>query len=160
MPIYHKHHIIPKHMGGTDDPSNLVSVTVEEHAKLHKQLWEDLGHWEDYVAWQGLSNMMGREEIIKFITSGERHHQYGKPRTDETKRKISQSRKGQKLKPWTEDRRLKTKSSLKGRKLSQDHIQKLSVSHLGIKKSDDTKSKMKESQRKRRLREKLDISNQ
>ena len=24
----HKHHIIPKHKGGTDDPSNLVELTV------------------------------------------------------------------------------------------------------------------------------------
>lgn len=41
MSIYHKHHIIPKYMGGTDDPSNLVEVTVEQHALLHKQLWKE-----------------------------------------------------------------------------------------------------------------------
>ena len=35
MSIYHKHHIIPKHMGGTDDPSNLITVT-EEAAKRMK----------------------------------------------------------------------------------------------------------------------------
>jgi hypothetical protein len=67
MPIYHKHHIIPKHMGGTNDPSNLVTVTVEEHANLHKQLWEDLGHWEDKVAWLALSNQIVDEEIRKII---------------------------------------------------------------------------------------------
>ena len=55
MTIYHKHHIIPKHMGGTNDPSNLVTVTIEEHANLHKQLWEELGHWQDKVAWLALS---------------------------------------------------------------------------------------------------------
>ena len=36
-------------MGGTDDPSNIVIVTIEEHANLHKQLWEDLGHEEDRI---------------------------------------------------------------------------------------------------------------
>lgn len=50
MTIYHKHHIIPKHLGGTDDPSNIVEVSIEQHAALHKQLWEDLGHWEDELA--------------------------------------------------------------------------------------------------------------
>ena len=51
MTIYtHKHHIIPRHMGGTDDADNLVVVTVEQHALLHKQLWEDLGNIKDYYA--------------------------------------------------------------------------------------------------------------
>lgn len=30
-----KHHIIPKSEGGTDDPSNLVECTIEEHALYH-----------------------------------------------------------------------------------------------------------------------------
>lgn len=67
MSIYHKHHIIPKHMGGTDDPSNLVSVTIEEHANLHKQLWEELGHWQDKVAWLALSNQIKTPEIHAMI---------------------------------------------------------------------------------------------
>ena len=33
--VYHKHHIIPKHIGGTDDPSNLVDLTIEEHAEAN-----------------------------------------------------------------------------------------------------------------------------
>jgi hypothetical protein len=30
--LFHKHHIIPKHAGGTNDPSNLIELTIEEHA--------------------------------------------------------------------------------------------------------------------------------
>jgi hypothetical protein len=26
----HIHHIIPKHIGGTDEPSNLIELTVKE----------------------------------------------------------------------------------------------------------------------------------
>ena len=63
MTIYHKHHITPRHMGGTDDPENLVEVTIEQHAALHKQLWEDLGHWEDYLAWKSLSGQMLMSEV-------------------------------------------------------------------------------------------------
>lgn len=62
MTIYHKHHIVPRHMGGSNDLSNLVTVTIEQHAALHKQLWEDLGHWQDYVAWKVLSGQMTNSE--------------------------------------------------------------------------------------------------
>ena len=60
----HKHHIIPKHMGGTDDPENLIELSIEEHAEAHKLLFEKHGKKEDYWAWMGLSGMLGREELI------------------------------------------------------------------------------------------------
>jgi hypothetical protein len=50
----HLHHIIPSHLGGTDDPSNLTELTIAEHAEAHRILYEQHGHWQDYVAWQGL----------------------------------------------------------------------------------------------------------
>jgi len=52
--MLHKHHIIPRYMGGTDDPSNLVELTPAEHAEAHRLLYEQHGNWQDYVAWQGL----------------------------------------------------------------------------------------------------------
>ena len=157
MTIYHKHHIIPRHMGGTDDPSNLVKVTVEEHANLHKQLWEDLGHWQDYAAWQGLSNMIPRQELIRWMSSGERHHSYGRPRPDDVKEKISKTRSGQSLAPWTEERRKKTLASITGRKFSQEHKKALSEAKIGKKHSEERKIKMREAQKNRRLREKLGV---
>ena len=61
----HKHHIIPKHMGGTDDPSNLIELSVEEHAEAHKVLFEEYGLKEDEIAWKGLAGIIGREEVVK-----------------------------------------------------------------------------------------------
>ena len=61
----HKHHIIPKHMGGTDDPSNLVSLTPAEHAEAHRLLYEQHGHWQDYVAWQGLAKLDANFDAAK-----------------------------------------------------------------------------------------------
>ncbi len=115
MPIYHKHHIIPKHMGGTDDSSNLVQVTIEQHANLHKQLWEDLGCEEDRIAWLCLSGQISNAEAIilavKKANTGrkwtkefrsKRSDQYtsegnpffGKKHSDETKSLISKKRTG------------------------------------------------------------------
>ena len=33
----HKHHIIPKHMGGGDENENLIELTIEEHAEEHRK---------------------------------------------------------------------------------------------------------------------------
>lgn len=30
-------------MGGSDEPSNLVELSVEEHTNAHKELWEKYG---------------------------------------------------------------------------------------------------------------------
>ena len=66
----HWHHIVPKHAGGSDEPSNLVHLTVEEHAEAHKKLWEQYGRWQDKIAWQTLSGQISiqeaREEMMKF----------------------------------------------------------------------------------------------
>jgi hypothetical protein len=96
----HKHHIIPKHMGGTDEPSNLVELTVEEHAEAHKVLYEIYGKKEDWLAWQGLAKLISKKDILKQMCShigekngmygvvGEKNPLFGKKRTEETKLKI------------------------------------------------------------------------
>lgn len=61
----HTHHIIPKHMGGTDEPNNLIELTIEEHADAHKKLYEEFGHWQDYVAWQGLAKLDEKFDAAK-----------------------------------------------------------------------------------------------
>lgn len=58
----HKHHIVPRHMGGTDDPSNLIELTVEEHADAHRVLFETHGHEYDRIAWLALSGQMSMSE--------------------------------------------------------------------------------------------------
>lgn len=62
--IYHYHHIIPKHMGGTDDPSNLIKLTVKEHAEAHLALWMKYQKREDLIAYRALNGSIGKEEMI------------------------------------------------------------------------------------------------
>ena len=63
--MLHKHHIVPKYLGGTDDPSNLVDLTVDQHAEAHRLLYEQHGNWQDYVAWQGLSKLDANFDAAK-----------------------------------------------------------------------------------------------
>lgn len=56
-------------MGGTDDPSNLIELTVEEHAQAHKELFEKYGRWEDELAYKGLSGIMTNEECVREVLS-------------------------------------------------------------------------------------------
>lgn len=74
MIIYHKHHIIPRHMGGSDDPSNIIKLTLEEHARAHEELYEKYGNEYDRIAWLSLSGMINKDEIIQMaqIENGRR----------------------------------------------------------------------------------------
>jgi hypothetical protein len=65
MSIYHIHHIVPRHMGGTDDPDNLTRITIEEHAEAHRILYEEHGKKEDYIAWKGLEHSIDIAELIQ-----------------------------------------------------------------------------------------------
>jgi hypothetical protein len=122
----HKHHIIPKHMGGTDDPSNLIELTVEEHAEAHRLLYEKYGKWEDYYAWQGLAGIIPKSELVREI---QRVANTGKFMSEETREKIRQANIGKKHKPET--------------------IEKNRQWHLGKKLSKQTKEKISEANRRR-----------
>lgn len=61
----HAHHVTPIHAGGSNDIDNIVFLTVEEHANAHKILFEQHRRWQDKLAWQMLSGMIGKEEAIK-----------------------------------------------------------------------------------------------
>ena len=119
--IKHKHHIVPRHAGGSDDPTNIVELTIEEHAEAHRLLYEQHNRPEDKLAWQCLSGMLSKKEIIKEICSiagkkggakggkagkgrtqteewikkrsqfGEQNGMYGKHHTDEAKKQKSDS---------------------------------------------------------------------
>lgn len=122
--MLHKHHIIPRYMGGSDDPSNLVMLTVEEHAEEHRKLFELYGNQKDYLAWKGLLGLMKKEDIVKELLSmvGHRNVESGhlqnisslgghatyekhKEKIDETLKQNAHRAKGKKGKEWGGARR-------------------------------------------------------
>ena len=125
----HLHHIIPRHMGGTDDPSNLYECTVEEHAELHFALYLEYGRYEDWVAAQGLAGMIDNAEWIKMRQSiGGSKSQFV---SEETKAKISASHIG---KPkHTAESKSKLSKYWTGRKRSEEFGKICSASRLGKK---------------------------
>jgi hypothetical protein len=60
----HKHHIVPRHAGGSDNLENLIELTIEEHADAHKTLFETYGRWQDELAWKMLSGQIGKDEYL------------------------------------------------------------------------------------------------
>ena len=103
---YERHHIIPKHMGGTD-ADGVVYLTQEEHAEAHRILYEQLGHWQDKLAWQGLAGLIGKDELLQEIYKNrkrpvitEEHKQILRERminrvvSEETRQKLSDYWKG------------------------------------------------------------------
>ncbi len=47
---YHRHHVVPKHAGGSDDDDNLVYLTVEEHIEAHRRLYREHGKLADMAS--------------------------------------------------------------------------------------------------------------
>ena len=146
----HIHHIIPKHMGGTDDPSNLVELTVEEHALAHKKLYEQHGKKQDLLAYQMLSGQIGKDEALfearsiggKTTMSDEVKLNYKKAAIEREKRMREDGR--------LVERNKKISEAMKGKKKSKEHLENWSASRKGHKHSPETIAKIKAARAKQK----------
>jgi hypothetical protein len=125
-------------MGGTDDPDNLIELTIEEHAESHRKLWEQHGRYQDYYAWQGLSGQIGKEELIREIQSIAN----SKPKTEETKEKIRRYRLGKHLNELSKEK-IGQKAKERWSNGVYD-VEKLRLSRIGFKQSDYQKQRVAE----------------
>jgi hypothetical protein len=99
-------------MGGTNDSSNLIELTVEEHAEAHRKLYEEHGKWQDFMAWKALSGQIDTNDFRVLAT---KLALTGVEKTQEHKDKISKTKKGKKLSEITKQRMSITR---KGRKIT------------------------------------------
>ena len=58
----HKHHIIPRYMGGGDEPSNIIEVSITQHIIWHFANWQRMGNYQDKIAYKLLANTDASEE--------------------------------------------------------------------------------------------------
>ena len=130
MSVKHRHHIVPKHAGGTNVPSNIVLLTIEEHAEAHWLLWVEFGRWQDEIAWRMLAGLIPFEEArrltaIKFNT--------GRVVSEETRRKTSLALMGRSTGPHSEEWKAKIAASLikAELKMSEETKKKLIAANTG-----------------------------
>lgn len=67
--MLHRHHIVPKYRGGTDDPLNVIELTIEQHARWHGIMFALYGRWQDRVAHLSLSRQITVEEATRLKCS-------------------------------------------------------------------------------------------
>lgn len=102
------HHIVPKSMGGSNDKSNLISLTPRQHYIAHWMLWKAYGG-KMAQAFFFFNNYHGkrisskayeqlRSEALAAI-SGANHYLYGKQIPAESRLKMSEKRREYMAKP-------------------------------------------------------------
>jgi hypothetical protein len=109
----HNHHINPKHLGGSDHPSNIVEgISITRHAMFHYANWQLWGSEGDRIAYKALSGAIGREEIIELVLSfaGKKGGQSAKESGQLREAALKQPREtrqatGRKLSAWNDDNR-------------------------------------------------------
>jgi len=76
--MLHRHHIIPRHLGGTDDTSNIVRIDGHCHAVWHWCEWKRTGSNKQRSAWNFLKGRLQHEEDVPLIRSHEKTHRMKK----------------------------------------------------------------------------------
>ena len=124
----HIHHIIKCVNGKRVRTDKTMSLTIKQHANIHKKYFKQWGFKEDYLAWQGLSGQMPKQKIISEIAKemGKRNAHYM-----HTKQSIEKMRK--------------TKI---GSKLSKKHKEAISKGLIGHVVSKEQKQKTADSKSK------------
>lgn len=179
---YERHHIIPRSLGGSDEPDNLVLLTAREHYLAHYLLWKFMPCSQTAVAFLLMNKCKNdlqdrhadfltsrvyekvRKEVSKHMTEkqlgvplSEEHRlalkkRICRPKSEETKRKISESNKGKHFRKFTPEQCEKLSKIMKQIPHTKEWNEKVSKALKGkpnglkgIKRSEETKKKMAES---------------
>jgi hypothetical protein len=158
------HHIIPRCLGGDESKNNMVKLFPKEHYIAHLLLYRMFPNHQGlaYSFWMMCNGNRKvkrnykvsarlyeeiRREFIEMMRQREPTFK-GKSHSENSKLKISNSKKGQKTwlgKKHKEESKIKMSESAVGRKLSNETKEKMSNFWKGKPKSDNTKKKMSES---------------
>jgi hypothetical protein len=137
---YEKHHIIPRSLGGGDEPENLVALTARDHLYAHyllvkkyenvdKFAFHKMLHayhyvfttkkltWDEAEAVRIAEMREKRAQMLSEANSGAGNPRFGAVLSEEQKEKIATKLRGKKLKVETRE---KISKSLKGTRTGKD----------------------------------------
>jgi hypothetical protein len=144
-----RHHVVPKCMGGSDDKSNLVPLTPEEHFVAHQLLiriypevkglaiavWRmTFGkHHENSkrYGWLRRKHSEAIGEVIGKYWRGRKREKF----SEQHKQRISAGQLGKIRGAHSADHKAKLSEAHRGKTLTQEHREKLSKAKLGIKRA-------------------------
>jgi hypothetical protein len=164
-----RHHIVPRALGGSDDPENIVRLTAGDHFFAHLLLAKHLGG----SMWYALNAMVeglaigGRAADHSYATRARRHYEvakrmfavehsrrmkgvfkgaahpmYGKPCSPVALEKLK-ARLASGLNPMASPgARARVSAALKGRVFTDEHREKIAASRRGKRLSAETCAKM------------------
>lgn len=132
----HRHHVVPRYMGGDNSPSNLILLEPIDHAIAHLIRYKIYKNPADAWAYNRLVSSFD-ETGVPTISNFERPYLKGVPKSDEHRKKISKAHVGK-----TKSRSAveKTRIALKGRKATKAQLECLAIGHL-TKNSDEARRK-------------------
>lgn len=119
---FHNHHIIPRYRGGSDLPENLVLLHPIDHAIAHLVRFKIYGNPADGWAYNRIINGLKGELIPN--RKGIPKPYLRKPKSEETKAKMSAAAKGKKKSPEAVE---KMRQALKGRAPTEKQLECLSL---------------------------------
>lgn len=138
-----RHHIVPRCIGGTNEPSNFVLLTPEEHYVAH-QLLVKMHPGNRSLLWAA-SAMTGKSAkqasrnnklygwLRRRLAEDSSRRWKGRVFSEETRAKMSAARKGIKRGPFSEEHKAKIAAAHKGKVKSPEHIAKIAASKTGKK---------------------------
>jgi hypothetical protein len=119
---FHNHHIIPRYKGGDNSPENLVLLHPIDHAIAHFVRFKIYGNPADGWAYNRIINGL-KNDLIPNLKGVPRPYMK-KPKSEETKAKMSAASKGKKKSPESVE---KVRQALIGRKATGKSLEALHV---------------------------------
>ena len=138
------HHVIPKCMGGTDDPENLVDLTPREHFVCHllltKMVFDPSFRSKlAYAAWQQSRGKAINSKTYAYLRENLSATYTGRKRpafSDEWRANMAKAKVGKKTRPHTEESKKQISENRKGKSVgAENHF-------FGKTHSDESKAKM------------------
>jgi len=138
---YERHLIVPKSMGGIDDPTNMISLTLREHFLAHLLLWKIHRNRPMAAAFVYMTGNMRKQnfvlssrmyEQVKLAARENGQYNKGIPKTLETRLKMSTAQKNRApMSDKTKNKISQSRKSLTYSSLTEEHKTKISVSNKG-----------------------------